>query len=276
MGVGIERVTSKGSQLESRRPEARPGWAAQTALLTRRSLLNVFRNYGQNVGFLFQALMCAPPLLALEGKAADGFAELESRWDWRSTSLPRRQVGSKPSRRSCINRREFLRNLVVRIVAKDSLQTSVLLPLYHRVRLYPDHRAHRFRSRTRGQPLRHDPLRSWFIPLVPPWKRRLSNDLRTPYLLHVRGRQPFTCRDVVLTTRSRCGFTTENLAINLLSFIAQVRSLAHSSLAMLTRFVQCIMQQLAACSYALLACSINRSFASASLLANGADLFFSF
>lgn len=37
----------------------------------------------------------------------------------------------------------------------------------------------------------------------------------------------------------------------------------------LTRGDQCIMQQLAACSYALLACSINRSFASASLLANG-------
>jgi hypothetical protein len=48
------------------------------------------------------------------------------------------------------------------------------------------------------------------------------------------------------------GFRRDDLAKNLLSFIAQ-----------------CIMQQVAAWSYALLCCAINRSFAQASLLANG-------
>ncbi|KII94351.1 hypothetical protein PLICRDRAFT_132994 [Plicaturopsis crispa FD-325 SS-3] len=49
-----------------------------------------------------------------------------------------------------------------------------------------------------------------------------------------------------------CGFRRDDLAKNLLSFIAD-----------------CIMQQFAAWSYALLAASISRSFAQASLLANG-------
>lgn len=48
------------------------------------------------------------------------------------------------------------------------------------------------------------------------------------------------------------GFWRENLAVNLLSFIAQ-----------------CIMQQLSAFGYALLCSSIDRSFATASLLGNG-------
>jgi ABC-type multidrug transport system fused ATPase/permease subunit len=48
------------------------------------------------------------------------------------------------------------------------------------------------------------------------------------------------------------GFWRENLAINLLQFMAQ-----------------CIMQQIAAWGYALLACSLARGFAGASLLANG-------
>lgn len=52
------------------------------------------------------------------------------------------------------------------------------------------------------------------------------------------------------------GFRRDDLAKNLLSFIAQ-----------------CIMQQVAAWSYALLCCAINRSFAQASLLANGAFYF---
>lgn len=54
-----------------------------------------------------------------------------------------------------------------------------------------------------------------------------------------------------------CGLRTDNLAVNLLSFIAQS-----------------IMQQLGAFTYALLAASINRSFAQASLLGNGFAIIF--
>ncbi|KAK4057385.1 ATP-binding cassette transporter snq2 [Microbotryomycetes sp. JL221] len=53
------------------------------------------------------------------------------------------------------------------------------------------------------------------------------------------------------------GFRRDNLTVNVLSFIAQ-----------------CIMQHLAAFAYGLLAASINRSFASASLLANGFSILF--
>ncbi|KAK4052819.1 ATP-binding cassette transporter snq2 [Microbotryomycetes sp. JL201] len=53
------------------------------------------------------------------------------------------------------------------------------------------------------------------------------------------------------------GFRRDDLAVNVLSFIAQ-----------------CIMQHLAAFAYGLLAVSINRSFASASLLANGFSILF--
>ncbi|KAM0786926.1 hypothetical protein ACM66B_002348 [Microbotryomycetes sp. NB124-2] len=53
------------------------------------------------------------------------------------------------------------------------------------------------------------------------------------------------------------GFRRDDLAVNVLSFIAQ-----------------CIMQHMAAFAYGLLAVSINRSFASASLLANGFSILF--
>lgn len=103
---GIERVTSRGSRLEQRRPEARPGWATQTALLTRRSLLNVSRNWGQNVGFLFQALVCVVLSFEEGMRITDDSAGLESRWVWRSTCPPRRPVGFRPSKRSSTSLRE--------------------------------------------------------------------------------------------------------------------------------------------------------------------------
>lgn len=72
------------------------------------------------------------------------------------------------------------------------------------------------------------------------------------------------------------GMRRDNLATNVLSFIANVRFYRFSFLSKCLPVLplQAIMQQQASWGYALLATSINRSFAQASLLANGFSIIF--
>lgn len=58
----LDRVTSSGVDLQnSDDGEARANLAAQIGLLTRRSFLNVTRNYPQSLGFLIQFVVYACP-----------------------------------------------------------------------------------------------------------------------------------------------------------------------------------------------------------------------
>lgn len=76
------------------------------------------------------------------------------------------------------------------VADETATKARLFLPLYHRFGFHPDHRAHRFRPRTRGRPLRDDPLRPRLVPLVPPRERRLPDNLRSHHLLHVRLQLP--------------------------------------------------------------------------------------
>ncbi|BGP27054.1 ATP-binding cassette transporter snq2 [Rhodotorula toruloides] len=174
----------------------------QTALLTRRGLRNVFRNYGQLVGFAVQAILIGVVV---------GLVFLNP---------PETPSGVQSLK------------TVVYFSTPAMYYLSIILAVFILC----------------GELIVFDREREDNMYKTVPW-------VASVFLSYLPANVVFPTIYAIIVY-FMTGFRRDNLAKNLLSFIAQ-----------------CIMQQVAAWSYALLCCAINRSFAQASLLANGKSRF---
>ncbi|CDR35783.1 hypothetical protein NBRC10512_006151 [Rhodotorula toruloides] len=170
----------------------------QTALLTRRGLRNVFRNYGQLVGFAVQAIIIGVVV---------GLVFLNP---------PETPSGVQSLK------------TVVYFSTPAMYYLSIILAVFILC----------------GELVVFDREREDNMYKTVPW-------VVSVFLSYLPANVVFPTIYAIIVY-FMTGFRRDDLAKNLLSFIAQ-----------------CIMQQVAAWSYALLCCAINRSFAQASLLANG-------
>ncbi|KAM0752952.1 P-loop containing nucleoside triphosphate hydrolase protein [Meredithblackwellia eburnea MCA 4105] len=204
--VDLARVTSTksvgaaGEEQDLHEPssDARASLVSQTGLLTRRSFINISRNYGQSVGFFLQFFTIGVVMGAAFFKPPQTPAGVQTLKTITYQSTP-----------ACF---------YLSIIVSCWIQCSELV-VFDRER--------------------EDNLYSTVPYVVGSWLSYLPGNVLFPTMY-------------AIIIYFMCGFRRDDLAVNLLSFIAQ-----------------CILQQLAAWGYALITAAINRSFAQASLLANG-------
>ncbi|BGP02838.1 ATP-binding cassette transporter snq2 [Rhodotorula toruloides] len=192
-----ERSRDDGAE-DAQQELKRANLVKQTALLTRRGLRNVFRNYGQLIGFAVQAIIIGVVV---------GLVFLNP---------PETPSGVQSLK------------TVVYFSTPAMYYLSIILAVFILC----------------GELIVFDREREDNMYKTVPW-------VASVFLSYLPANVVFPTIYAIIVY-FMTGFRRDDLAENLLSFIAQ-----------------CIMQQVAAWSYALLCCAINRSFAQASLLANG-------
>ncbi|KAK4700817.1 hypothetical protein P7C70_g5427, partial [Phenoliferia sp. Uapishka_3] len=218
----IERVTSSGGDLQrSGEGIVRANFTTQIRLLTKRSVLNVTRNYQQSLGFLIHIGIIIGLAFLNPPETPAGIQK-----DIGSRSKPLCKIPSGAT--------ELQVTLLMRLLACRYQSTPAVFYLSIIVSVWIQVGELIIFDRER-----EDNLYSTIPYVFGSWLSYLPGNVIFPTIY-------------AIIIYFMCGFRRDSLAVNLFSFIAQ-----------------CIMQQLAAWSYATIAASLSRSFASASLLANG-------